>query len=32
MNEDNTVFITFNDGSMEVLDNALNIEDIKILI
>ena len=32
MNGDNTVFITFNDGSMEVLDNALNIEDIKILI
>ena len=32
MKEDNTVFITFNDGSMEVLDNALNIEDIKILI
>lgn len=32
MNEDNTVFITFNDGSMEVLDNALNIEDIKALL
>lgn len=32
MNEDNTVFITFNDGSMEVLDNALNIEDMKALL
>lgn len=32
MNEDNTVFITFNDGSMEVIDNPLAIEDLKILL
>jgi hypothetical protein len=32
MNEDKTVFITYKDGSMEVIDNALQIEDLKILL
>ena len=32
MNEDKTVFITYKDGSMELIDNPLNIEDIKILL
>ena len=32
MNEDNSVFVTYNDDSMELIDNALNIEDLKILI
>ena len=31
MNEDKTVFVTYKDGSMEVIDNPLNIEDLKIL-
>ena len=31
LNEDKTVFITYKDGSMEVIDNALQIEDLKIL-
>ena len=32
MNEDNSVFITYNDDSMELVDNPLNIEDLKILV
>lgn len=32
LNEDKTVFITYKDGSMEVIDNALQIEDLKILL
>jgi hypothetical protein len=32
MNEDKTVFVTYKDGSMEVIDNPLNIEDLKILL
>ena len=32
MNEDKTVFVTYKDGSMEVIDNALQIEDLKILL
>jgi len=32
INEDKTVFITYKDGSMEVIDNPLNIEDLKILL
>ena len=32
MNEDKTVFITYKDGSMELIDNPLSIEDIKVLI
>ena len=31
LNEDKSVFITYKDGSMEVIDNALQIEDLKIL-
>ena len=32
MNEDDSVFVTYNDGSMELIENPLNIEDLKILI
>lgn len=32
MNEDKTVFVTYKDGSMEIIDNPLNIEDLKILL
>ena len=32
MNEDNSVFITYNDDSMELIENPLNIEDLKILV
>jgi hypothetical protein len=32
INEDNSVFITYNDDSMELVDNPLNIEDLKILV
>jgi hypothetical protein len=32
MNEDQSVFITYNDDSMELVDNPLNIEDLKILV
>lgn len=32
MNEDKTVFITYKDDSIEVVDNALQIEDLKILL
>ena len=32
MNEDKTVFITYKDNSMELIENALQIEDIKVLI
>ena len=32
MNEDKTAYITYKDGSMEVIDNALQIEDLKILL
>jgi hypothetical protein len=32
MNEDKTVFITYEDDSMEILTNPLNIEDIKIYL
>ena len=31
LNEDKSVFITYKDGSIEVIDNALQIEDLKIL-
>jgi hypothetical protein len=32
MNEDHSVFITYADDSMELVDNPLNIEDLKILL
>ena len=32
MNEDKTVFVTFKDNSMEMIDNTLVIEDVKILL
>ena len=32
MNEDKTAYITYKDGSMEVIDNALQIEDLKVLV
>lgn len=32
MNEDNTVFVYYSDGSMEVLDNPLQIEDLKVFL
>lgn len=32
MNEDKSVFITYIDDSMEMLDNALQIEDLKLLL
>ena len=32
MNEDKSLFITFNDDSMEIIDNPLIIEDLKILL
>lgn len=32
MNEDKTVFITHNDDSIEIIENPLNIEDLKILL
>ena len=32
MNEDHSVFITYTDDSMELVDNPLNIEDLKILL
>ena len=32
MNEDKSIFITFNDDSMELIDNPLIIEDLKILL
>lgn len=32
MNEDKSLFITFNDDSMEMIDNPLAIEDLKILL
>lgn len=32
MNEDKTVFITYKDDTIEVVDNALQIEDLKILL
>ena len=32
MNEDKTVFITYKDGSMEAVENPLQIEDLKILV
>ena len=30
MNDDKCVLITYNDGSIEFIDNPLNIEDLKI--
>ena len=32
LNEDKTVFITYNDGTIEMIDNLLTIEEIKSLI
>ena len=32
MNEDKSVFVKYTDGSMEVIDNPLTIEDLKILL
>jgi hypothetical protein len=32
MNEDHSVFITYADDSMELVDNALNIEELKLLL
>ena len=32
MNEDKTVFITYQDDSMEMIDNPLTIEDVKVLL
>jgi hypothetical protein len=32
MNEDKSVFITYIDDPMEMLDNALQIEDLKLLL
>ena len=32
MNEDHSVFVTYTDDSMELIDNPLNIEDLKILL
>jgi len=32
MNEDKSVFITYQDESMEMIDNALQIEDLKLLL
>ena len=32
MNEDHSVFVTYNDGSMELIENSLNIEELKVLL
>jgi hypothetical protein len=32
MNEDHSVFVTYTDDSMELIDNPLVIEDLKILL
>jgi hypothetical protein len=32
MNEDKTVFITYKDDSMEMVENILQIEDLKIYL
>ena len=32
MNDDNVVFITYKNGTIEVIENPLNIEDLKILL
>ena len=32
MNEDKSVFIKYKDGTIEMVDNPLNIEDLKILL
>lgn len=32
MNEDKTVFVTYEDNSMELIENQLNIEDLKIFL
>ena len=32
MNEDKSVFIKYKDGTIEMIDNPLNIEDLKIYV